>query len=95
MALDDVKHVEAVAIIRALVERPDVQARDAALGWLEDNHPNPEAYAVAARSLGKEPDEPVATTSLTCRVCGVEKGSAHGPCLSCGKIDREPEGMGV
>lgn len=51
MALDDVKHVEAVAIIRRLVESPDLEGRDAAQVWLEANHPPPEAYAAAARSL--------------------------------------------
>jgi hypothetical protein len=57
MALE---HVEAVAIIRRLVEGPgdDPEAVLAARNWLADNHPQPEAYALAAKSLGKEPDEP-------------------------------------
>lgn len=53
MALNDVEHVEAVAIIRKLIETgitcdPDVTR--AAVGWLEEHHPSPSAYIAAARS---------------------------------------------
>lgn len=52
MALDDVQHVEAVAIIRHLLEG-DPQARVAAEVWLEKNHPPPDAYLAAAASLAE------------------------------------------
>jgi hypothetical protein len=51
VSLDDVKHVEAYAIIKRLVERPDLEGRDAGLQWLEENHPEQSAYVAAARSL--------------------------------------------
>lgn len=57
MALDGVKHVEAVAILKRLVESPDLEGRDAALQWLEENHPAPADYTAAARSLGVEEDD--------------------------------------
>lgn len=57
MALDDVKHVEAVALIRRLLDASDQFVNDAAEGWLRDNHPAPSVYSAAARSLGTEVDE--------------------------------------
>jgi hypothetical protein len=32
--------------------------------------------------------------SEQCRLCGAAKGHPHAVCPNCGKIDREPEGMG-
>lgn len=50
MALDDVRHVEAIAIIRALAEDfPMLTVHAAALAWCEENHPPPEAYMAAMR----------------------------------------------
>lgn len=49
--LDDLRHVEAVAVIRALVEDPsDLQANLAAAQWLRENHPSPETYMSALRA---------------------------------------------
>lgn len=48
--LDDVRHVEAVAIIRALAEEfPMFRVSAAALAWCDENHPPPEAYMAAMR----------------------------------------------
>ncbi len=60
MALDDVKHVEAVAIIRLLIESPWAHAmpeeqREGVEGWLTENHPPPTAYMAAMRSRVSEP----------------------------------------
>jgi hypothetical protein len=58
--LDDVAHVEAVAVMRALLESPgDPFVRLAAKHWLEENHPPPEAYvaALAERSTTPRRDE--------------------------------------
>lgn len=47
--LDDVRHVEAVAVVRALLnqEPGDDLPRRAAEQWLRENHPSPEAYLLA------------------------------------------------
>lgn len=56
MALDDLQHVEAVAIIRNLVlalgprEALDDYAHDCAIAgdvWLKENHPDPAVYMAA------------------------------------------------
>lgn len=62
--LDDVKHVEAVAVVRALVaELSEFHAIEgiacsdsmgAAEQWLAENHPSPEAYVAAMTSLVAE-----------------------------------------
>jgi hypothetical protein len=60
MALGDVQHVEAVSIIRRLVDySQDPEGLVAARAWLEENHPSPEAYVAAARTVGlkAEPEE--------------------------------------
>lgn len=50
--LDDVKHVEAVAVVRALIESPgDLRANLAAQQFLKENHPPPEAYMAAMSAL--------------------------------------------
>lgn len=54
--LDHVKHVEAVAILNAIMEQPAAatlpeQLRDTVKGWLAENHPPPAAYKEAMRSL--------------------------------------------
>lgn len=60
--LDDVKHVEAVAIMRTIIEEPGVYyvmpggLKEAVEGWLEENHPPPSAYIAAMRSREAEPD---------------------------------------
>lgn len=58
MALDDVQHVEAVAIIKALLEASPaipVTAREGTEAWLADHHPEPHAYSAAMLALsGKE-----------------------------------------
>jgi len=58
MALTDVEHVEAVTIVRALLEQAtsgvDVELRAGAEDWLERNHPSASAYAASARSLSAE-----------------------------------------
>jgi hypothetical protein len=56
MALDDVKHVEVVAILRAVIEQPaamalPVELRETIGGWLTENHPVPSAYMAAMRSM--------------------------------------------
>lgn len=52
MALNDVQHVKAVALIRALLEDPTAPTiRATAEGWLEENHPPPSAYIAAMSSL--------------------------------------------
>lgn len=51
MALDDVQHVEAIAIIRALAgDAPTLTVSAAALAWCDENRPPPEAYMNAMRS---------------------------------------------
>lgn len=55
MALDHVKHVEAVAIMRAVSEQAAFRALPLELqqtveGWLKENHPPGEAYSAAMRS---------------------------------------------
>lgn len=47
--LDDVRHVEAVAVVRALLnqEPGDDTPRRAAEQWLRENHPSPAAYMAA------------------------------------------------
>ncbi len=55
MSLDDRQHVEACAIIRSLVEGPpDPYAILTARNWLRENHPPPESYMAAVRSLVEE-----------------------------------------
>jgi hypothetical protein len=51
MALGDRQHVEAVAILRRLVEEDerDEDARLAAKVWLRENHPEPEVYIAAIK----------------------------------------------
>lgn len=49
--LDDVRHVEAVAIIRALIENPYGPFVSIAEHWIETNHPPPDAYVAAMSSL--------------------------------------------
>lgn len=53
MSLNDRQHVEAVAIIRALVQVTPTElkgdAYGAAVQWLEENHPSPAAYMNALR----------------------------------------------
>jgi hypothetical protein len=54
MALDDVRHVEAVALIKALVEeRGSILVGAAALAWCEENHPPPSAYMAAMTHMAK------------------------------------------
>lgn len=53
--LDDVAHVEAVAIIRALLEAPNESLpRQAAQQWLAENHPSPTAYMAALAGLQED-----------------------------------------
>lgn len=55
--LDDVKHVEAVAVVRALLDRPhDAIVNDAAQQWLKENHPTPEMYMAAMASFATPDD---------------------------------------
>lgn len=62
MALDDVQHVEAIAIIKALVELFDpTQSREpsrTALAWCTEQYPSPAAYmaALRARSIPRVAD---------------------------------------
>lgn len=51
--LDHVRHVEAVAMIRRGLEGPPLlpAERAAIEGWLEENHPPPEAYSAAMSSM--------------------------------------------
>ena len=50
MALNDRQHVEAVAIIRALLEDPlGPMPLRAAHQWLAENHPEPGVYMAALR----------------------------------------------
>lgn len=57
MALDDVRHVEAVALIKALVEESAERAGGmlmsgpVALRWCAENHPPPSAYMAAMTNL--------------------------------------------
>jgi hypothetical protein len=54
MALDDVKHVEAVALIRRLCEEGSgfsIETTCAVESWLEQNHPSSAAYVAAAKSV--------------------------------------------
>lgn len=57
MALDDVKHVEAVAMLNAVLESPSastgmsLELKRGIEGWLEENHPPPSAYSAAMHSL--------------------------------------------
>jgi hypothetical protein len=62
MSLDDVKHVEAVAIMRTLIESPwgygmPDELKQTAEAWLTENHPPPEAYMAAMRSRVRESPE--------------------------------------
>jgi len=53
MALDDVGHVEAVAVIKRLFEEGSgfsIETTLAAENWLAANHPSSEAYVKAAKS---------------------------------------------
>ena len=57
MSLNDRQHVEAVAIMRALIEDPlgpasEGTAQRAARQWLAENHPGPAAYMAALRDRG-------------------------------------------
>lgn len=60
MALDDVQHVEAVAIMRRLADTAayamprDPEAVEAAEKWLKANHPEPGAYMAAMASMVRE-----------------------------------------
>lgn len=53
--LDDVAHVEAIAIIKGLVEWCDPIGTgtlfEAALAWCAEHHPPPEAYMAAMASM--------------------------------------------
>ncbi len=52
MALDDLAHVEAASIIRALHEAPhDPIAHMAAVQWLREHHPEPASYLAALRAI--------------------------------------------
>lgn len=50
MALDDVRHVEAVAIMHALLDG-DPDGPVAARVWCSENHPPPSAYMAAMTHL--------------------------------------------
>lgn len=53
--LNDVRHVEAVAIIRTLLNHAQLTASADVIrgveGWLEENHPPPPAYIAAMQQL--------------------------------------------
>lgn len=54
MALTDVEHVEAVALINAILDHaPSLPQpiREGAEGWLKEHHPEPAAYMAAMSSL--------------------------------------------
>jgi hypothetical protein len=59
VALDDRQHVEAVAIMRRLVEgryEPfgvDPETYHAANQWLKENHPEPSVYVAAMREASR------------------------------------------
>jgi hypothetical protein len=91
MALDDVKHVEAVALINGILDHaPSLppEIRGGAEAWLAANHPNPSAYMAAMRLLsGQEP-----------QAAGVDRGrelchahGAHGPEGDCFVCDTQQE----
>jgi len=65
MALDDVKHVEIVAILRTISEQPAFRAlplelQQTAEGWLEENHPAPQAYSAAMHAMYGHEQKPTA-----------------------------------
>lgn len=82
MALDDVGHVEAVALIRRLVENPegaDPEAIVAGRNWLEVNHPSMSAYVAAAGSIGEpRPDSTVPEATLSAVSRDMTKEVAEG-----------------
>lgn len=55
MALDDVEHVEAIAIIRGLAEEWPLPAHEslvrAAEAWCDAHRPEPSAYMAAMRAM--------------------------------------------
>lgn len=68
--LDDVKHVEAVAIMRTLVEDPsDFHAQRAAEQWLAENHPAPEVYVAALSSLASPKPDDAPKSDDVCARC--------------------------
>jgi hypothetical protein len=75
MALDHVKHVEAVAIIRAVSEQAAFRAlplelQQAVEGWLEENHPRATVYSAAMRAMLIQ--EAASRGVPMCPVCGAE-----------------------
>lgn len=58
MALTDVEHVEAVALINGILDAAPTlppEIRTGAEGWLKEHHPEPSAYMAAMRSLAEDP----------------------------------------
>lgn len=56
MALDDIKHVQAVAIIKRLLKDPlDPEGRAAGEVFLGENRPEPDAYMKALRAATADP----------------------------------------
>jgi hypothetical protein len=58
MALDDVRHVEACALMRNMLDDSPLlsdDVHDTVVAWLEENHPPPGAYVAAARAWGMHP----------------------------------------
>lgn len=64
MALNDVEHVEAVALINGILDHaPSLppEIRTGAEGWLAEHKPAPTAYMAAMRSLAGDDSEPEKT----------------------------------
>jgi hypothetical protein len=59
--LDDVKHVEVVAILQSVIESPAGhvlanELKQTIESWLAANHPPPEAYMAAMNSMVERKD---------------------------------------
>lgn len=60
MALDDVRHVEAIALMQRMLDDAGdrIPYRAVVEGWLEENHPGPDAYVAALHHLASGDGEP-------------------------------------
>lgn len=75
MALDHVKHVEVVALLRTISEQPafralPVELQQTAEGWLEENHPPREAYSGAMHAMAGHDPKPMRVTCMAAMKCG-------------------------
>lgn len=69
MALDHVKHVEVVALLRTMSEQPafralPVELQETAEGWLEENHPPTAAYSAAMHAMAGHVATPMRVTGM-------------------------------